>query len=82
MVSASRSQPKLNGRSVDCEFRRHDSEGRSLALCRADGQDRGAEPVRNGLACASVEQAHQYVLDEGHAMSRMFGVHAHGCHLP
>jgi endonuclease YncB( thermonuclease family) len=72
----------VNGRSVDCEFRGHDSEGRSLALCRADGQDLGAELVRNGLAWASVEQTHQYVLDEGQAMSRMFGVHAHGCHLP
>jgi len=70
------------GRVVDCEFRGKDAEGRAIAVCRADGQDLGAELVRMGLAWAALAESHSYVLNEGHAMSRFLGVHAHGCRVP
>jgi endonuclease YncB( thermonuclease family) len=71
-----------SGRAVDCEYRGKDSDGLTLAVCRADGTDIGADMVRAGLAWSHGSQSHDYVLDEGLAMSRFQGVHAHGCRVP
>ena len=38
------------GRAVDCEYRGKDSDGTTLALCRADGRDIGADLVQAGYA--------------------------------
>ncbi len=70
------------GRAVDCEYRGKDSDGTPLAVCRADGSDIGADMVRIGLAWSHGSQSHDYVLDEGLAMSRFQGVHARGCRVP
>jgi endonuclease YncB( thermonuclease family) len=75
-------QNLVSGRVVDCEYRGEDSDGTPLAVCRADGQDIGADLVRTGLAWSHGSQSHDYVLDEGLAMSRFQGVHAHGCRVP
>jgi endonuclease YncB( thermonuclease family) len=72
----------ISGRAVDCEYRGKDSDGLTLAVCRADGTDVGADLVRTGLAWSYSHQSHDYVLDEGLAMSRFQGVHAHGCRVP
>jgi endonuclease YncB( thermonuclease family) len=72
----------VNGRVVECEFRGRDQDGRTMAICRADGQDLAAELARTGLAWAALGESHTYVLDEGHAMAHVLGVHAHGCRVP
>jgi len=72
----------VSGRLIDCEYRGKDSDGMSLSVCRADGQDIGAALVRTGLAWSYGNQSHDYVLDEGLAMSRFQGLHARGCRLP
>jgi endonuclease YncB( thermonuclease family) len=71
-----------SGRTVDCEYHGKDSDGTPLAVCRADGSDIGAELVRSGFAWSHGRQSHDYVLDEGLAMSRFQGVHARGCRVP
>ena len=72
----------VDGRVVDCEFRGKDEGGGTVAVCRADGQDVGGELVRSGLAWAALSESHAYVLNEAQAMSRVLGVHAHGCPVP
>jgi endonuclease YncB( thermonuclease family) len=54
----------------------------TLGVCRADGRDIGADMVRAGLAWSRTPQTHEYVLEEGMAMARLKGVHAHACRLP
>lgn len=70
------------GRVVDCEYRGRDEDGVPLAVCRADGRDIGSDLVRAGYAWSNGPQSHDYVLDEGLAMSRFQGVHARGCRVP
>ena len=70
------------GRAVDCEYRGKDTDGTTLAVCRADGRDIGADLVQAGYAWSNGPQSHAYVLDEGLAMSRFQGVHARGCRVP
>jgi hypothetical protein len=47
---------------------------------RWPGPRRGTGTQRTRLGIHRADD--QYVLDEGQAMSRMFGIHAHGCRLP
>jgi endonuclease YncB( thermonuclease family) len=70
------------GKLVDCEYRGKDQDGTTLAVCRADGRDIGADMVKAGLAWSHTLQTHEYVLEEGMAMARLKGVHAHACRLP
>ncbi len=81
-AAAKRLEQLTAGRAVDCEYRGKDSDGTTLAVCRADGSDIGADMVRTGLAWSHGSQSHDYVLDEGLAMSRFQGVHARGCRVP
>ena len=72
----------VSGRLVDCEYRGKAADEMDLAVCRADGRDIGADLVRAGLAWSYGNQSHDYVVDEGFAMSGVRGVHARGCRLP
>jgi endonuclease YncB( thermonuclease family) len=72
----------ISGHLIECEFRGKDPGGQTLAVCRADGQDLGAQLVRSGFAWAALDESHEYVLAEGQAMSHFVGVHAHGCRVP
>ena len=69
----------VRGHAVECESKGHDGDGRTLALCRVDGQDLGAAMVRAGMAWADLKTTHQYVLPEAHAAAAYLGVHAHHC---
>jgi endonuclease YncB( thermonuclease family) len=48
----------VNGHVVECEFRGKDQEGRTMAICRADGQDLAAELTRTGMAWAALGESH------------------------
>jgi len=72
----------MSGHLIECEFRGKGHGGQTLAVCRADGQDLGAELVRSGYAWAALDQSHDYVLAEGTAMSHFVGIHAHVCKMP
>lgn len=65
--------------AVTCEDRSHDRYGRTIALCRADGQDIQAAMVRAGMAWAFVRYSRDYVDEEKAAREERLGVHAHNC---
>ncbi len=69
----------VRGRTVECESKGHDGDGRPLALCRVGDKDLGAAMVRAGMAWADLKTTHQYVLAEAHAAAAYLGVHAHHC---
>lgn len=69
----------IQGRAVACEARTQDRYGRTVGLCRADGQDIGAAMVRAGMAWAFVRYSFDYVAQEAEAKAANSGVHAHGC---
>ena len=69
----------VHGRSVACEYKTKDRYGRTVALCRADGEDLGAAMVRAGMAWAFVRYSRDYMELEAAAKSARLGVHAHDC---
>lgn len=69
----------IQGRAVACEARTQDRYGRTVGLCRVDGQDIGAAMVRAGMAWAFVRYSSDYVAEEAEAKAAILGIHAHGC---
>ena len=69
----------VHGRSVACEYKTKDRYGRTVALCRADGEDLGAAMVRAGHAWAFVRYSKDYVTQEAQARAEGLGIHAHDC---
>ena len=78
-MAATRLQALTAGRSVVCQEKDRDRYGRTVAICRASGEDVGAILVREGLAWAFVRYSSDYVRQEGQAKDDRLGVHAHGC---
>jgi endonuclease YncB( thermonuclease family) len=72
----------VEGKAITCELRGHDRYGRSIGLCRADGQDLSAAMVRTGMALAFTRYSTDYVLLEAEAKAARLGVHLHGCISP
>jgi endonuclease YncB( thermonuclease family) len=64
---------------VVCEFRGHDRYKRSIGLCRAGGEDLGAEMVSAGMAWAFTRYSSDYVSQERSAIGAHAGIHAHDC---
>lgn len=69
-------------RGLDCEPKTRDRYGRTVAICRAGGEDVGAIMVREGLAWAFERYSHDYVGQQALAAAEGRGVHAHGCEVP
>jgi endonuclease YncB( thermonuclease family) len=69
----------MKGKTITCEDRGLDRYGRTIGLCRADGQDLGADMVRLGMAWAFVRYSRDYVEQEVRARADNLGIHAHGC---
>ena len=78
-VATTRLQELVRGRSVTCERTGSDRYGRTIAICRASGEDLGALLVREGLAWAFTRYSDDYLGQEAHAKTERLGVHAHGC---
>lgn len=72
-------QALIAGRNVICEGRDTDRYGRTVAMCRAGGEDLGAKMVRDGYAWAFVRYSADYASQEALAKKEMRGVHRHGC---
>ena len=81
-LAATRLQSLVQGRAVVCEAKDKDRYGRTIAICRAAGQDLGAIMVREGMAWAFVRYSPDYVREEEAARAAGRGVHAHQCELP
>ncbi len=67
----------MAGKTITCEARDTDRYGRTVGLCRADGDDLGAAMVRLGMAWAFVRFSR--VRLEDRARSENLGVHAYPC---
>jgi len=67
------------GRQVSCEGKGHDRYGRTLAVCKVDGFDIGAEMVRTGMAWAFTRYSVDYLSQEIEAKTAGRGVHWHDC---
>jgi endonuclease YncB( thermonuclease family) len=69
----------IRGRPVACEPKAQDRAGRTLAICRAVGEDLGAAMVGLGMAWADVQVSRDYAALETQARSARLGVHGHAC---
>jgi endonuclease YncB( thermonuclease family) len=69
----------MAGHAVACESRGTDRYGRTIGLCRADGEDLGKGMVAIGMAWAFVRYSHDYVEVEQRARSEQLGIHARAC---
>lgn len=78
-LATTRLQALIQGKTVVCEAKDADRYGRTIAICRASGEDLGAIMVREGMAWAFVRYSSDYVDQEARAKSAGVGVHAHGC---
>lgn len=77
--AATKLQQLVQGRSVTCERKDTDRYGRTVAICRAAGQDLGELLVREGMAWAFVRYSLDYVTSEAAAKRQGLGIHGHGC---
>jgi endonuclease YncB( thermonuclease family) len=78
-LAATRLQTLTAGRSTVCQEKDRDRYGRTVAICRANGEDLGAIMVREGFAWAFTRFSVDYVGEEAKAKAGRLGVHAHGC---
>ena len=69
----------IRDRQVTCEPRTLDRYGRTVAICRADGRDLGADMVADGHAWAFVRYSRDYVEEEREAAAVRAGIHGHTC---
>lgn len=72
-------QSLISGRNVICERKDTDRYGRTVAMCRAGGEDLGAIMVRQGYAWAFTRYSQDYWREEAQARAANIGVHQHGC---
>jgi len=69
----------LIGHQVICEGKGQDRYGRTLAVCKVDGFDLGAEMIRSGMAWAFTRYSVDYLSQEIEAKTAGRGVHWRDC---
>ena len=72
----------VSARPVECRRVATARYGRTLAVCRAAGEDVGATLVRSGMAWAYSTYSLRYLLPEWQSWFERLGVHAHACTSP
>jgi endonuclease YncB( thermonuclease family) len=72
----------LAGGVPQCERVTTDSYGRTVAICRVNGEDIGAVLVRRGLAWAYTSYSWRYWIEEWQAWYEGAGVHSRDCARP
>lgn len=81
-LAATQLQTLIKGRPVVCEAKDTDRYGRTVAICRAGGEDLSALMVRSGMAWAFVRYSRDYMDQEARARADRVGVYAHQCEPP
>jgi endonuclease YncB( thermonuclease family) len=69
-------------RQLVCDDHGTDKYGRTLSVCRLEGDDVNAIMVRTGNARAYSQYSRSYVLDEVEARQSRAGMWAHNCQAP
>ncbi len=82
LVAAAALKNIIGDRPVTCEPKAIDRYGRTVALCRAGGEDLGEAMVKSGMAYAFVRYSKDYVATEDQARSERIGLHIYQCDLP
>ena len=72
----------VTARPVECRRVTTDRYGRTVATCRAAGEDVGATLVRSGMAWAYQAYSLRYLLPQWLAWFDGLGVHARNCENP
>jgi endonuclease YncB( thermonuclease family) len=72
----------VTARPVECRRVTTDRYGRTVAVCRAAGEDVGETLARSGMAWAYQTYSLRYLLPEWQAWFDRLGVHAHNCASP
>lgn len=72
----------MRGRATTCEVKSKDRYGRTVGVCKADGEDVGEAMVRHGMALAYLRYSWRYLLQDWHAWFDGGGMHAHDCEKP
>jgi endonuclease YncB( thermonuclease family) len=78
-LAAAALQKLIANRSIVCQARGVDHQGRIFGRCRAGGVDLSAAMVREGWAWALVDYSRDYVAQETQAKAENIGVHEHQC---
>jgi len=69
----------VRGKTVVCDPKTTDRHGRTVAVCRADGEDLGRSMVQLGMAWSFVRYSQDYVGVETQAKAENLGVHGWQC---
>ncbi len=69
----------MRDKTVTCEPRGTDRYGRTIGLCRANGEDLSEAMVKIGLAWAFTRYSRDYVQVEAQARAANLGIHAEKC---
>jgi endonuclease YncB( thermonuclease family) len=72
----------IKGKTVVCEAKTTDRHGRTVAICRADGEDLGRAMVQLGMAWAFTRYSRDYADAEAQAREKNVGVHSKVCEPP
>ena len=78
-MSATYMKGLIEGRTVTCEPKTKDRYGRTVAICKADGQDLGGSMVSAGMAWAFIRYSQDYVVQEYQARIDAAGIHGNDC---
>ena len=71
----------MKGKTIECEKRSTDRYGRTVALCRADGEDLSAAMVQRGWAFAFTRYSRDYLQLEDQARADNIDLHPFHCHF-
>ena len=69
----------VRGKTVVCDPKTTDRHGRTVAVCRADGEDLGRSMVQLGMAWSFGRYSQDYVGVETQAKAENLGVHGWQC---
>ncbi|MDP1961507.1 MAG: thermonuclease family protein [Reyranella sp.] len=72
----------MRGRTTTCEYQSKDRYGRSVGVCKADGEDVGEAMVRRGMAFAYLQYSWRYLPQNWLAWYDGVGMHGHDCEKP
>lgn len=82
VVSAGSLELLTRGKVIVCEHKATDRYGRTVAVCRADGEDLSKAMVQIGMAWAFTRYSRDYVAIEERARSERIGIHSEACEPP
>ena len=82
LIATAMLQMLIKNKTVVCEPKSTDGYGRTVAICRADGEDLGRAMVRLGMAWAPGRYSRDYVDQEAQAKADDLGIHSQKCAPP